>query len=217
MKTIYIATSNPGKLRDFAGAAARFGVEPLAINVAPLPGFSELPPVFEDGETFAANARKKAEFYSRHAAGALVLADDSGLEVFALNGAPGVRSARYAADGPAALNSASELSQNNPDAANNARLLCELESVPDGKRHARFVCALAAARDGRVLKVFEAEVRGEILRTPRGQNGFGYDPLFFVPELGKTTAELTTQEKAAISHRGRAFKKFLEWYRREET
>src|SRR5205807_10358821 len=120
MKTIYIATSNPGKLRDFAGAAARFGVEPLAINVAPLPGFSELPPVFEDGETFAANARKKAEFYSRHAAGALVLADDSGLEVFALNGGPGVRSARYAADDP---DSAFVRSEKNPDAANNARLL----------------------------------------------------------------------------------------------
>lgn len=212
MKTIYIATSNPGKLRDFAGAASLFGVA-----VAPLPGFSELPTVAEDGETFAANARKKAEFYSRQAPGTLVLADDSGLEVYALNGAPGVRSARYAADDPAALNSSSGASQNNPDAANNARLLRELESIPDDKRHARFVCALAAARDGHVLKIFEAEVRGEISRAPRGQNGFGYDPLFFVPELGKTSAELTAQEKAAISHRGRAFQKFLEWYRSQEA
>jgi len=210
MKTIYIATSNPGKLRDFAGAASLFGVA-----VAPLPGFSELLPVAEDGETFADNAHKKAEFYSRHAPGALVLADDSGLEVCALNRAPGVRSARYAAD-DGALNLSSGPSQNNPDAANNARLLRELEGIPDDKRRALFVCALAAARDGCVLKIFEAEVRGEILRAPRGQNGFGYDPLFFVPELRKTTAEMSAQEKAAISHRGRAFQKFLEWYRSEE-
>ena len=209
MTTIYIATSNPGKLHDFAGAASLFGIE-----VAPLPGFAALPPVHEDGETFESNARKKAECYSRDAPTkeSLVLADDSGLEVFSLNGAPGVRSARYASDDSAVV----APGERDHDAANNARLLRALEGVPDADRAARFVCALAVAREGRVLKIFEAEVRGTILRAPRGQNGFGYDPLFLVPELAKTTAELSAQEKAAISHRGRAFKKFLEWYREQK-
>src|SRR5438105_5138797 len=166
MTTIYIATSNPGKVRDFAGAASLF-----RIDVAPLPGFAALPLVHEDGETFEANARKKAECYSREAPTkeSLVLADDSGLEVFSLNGAPGVHSARYASDDSAAV--VTTPGEQDHDAANNARLLRELESVPDSDRAARFVCALAVAREGRVLKIFEAEVRGTILGAPRGQNG----------------------------------------------
>ena len=204
---VLIATSNPGKLRDFSGAARAFGIE-----VAPLPGIASLPAVEEDGATFEANARKKAEFYSRSAPGQLVLADDSGLEVAALGGAPGVRSARYAADNPNPADAAL-----NADAANNARLLRELAAVPDDRRQARFVCVLAAARDGKTLEIFEGEVHGLILRASRGGHGFGYDPLFFVPELGRTTAELPPEEKARVSHRGAAFKKFLDWYRSKPT
>ena len=206
---VLIATSNPGKLRDFSGAARAFSIH---IEVAPLPGMASLPAVEEDGATFEANARKKAEFYSRSAPGQLVLADDSGLEVAALGGAPGVRSARYASDNPNPSATA-----RNVDDANNARLLRELSNVPDDRRQARFVCVLAAARNGSVLATFEGEVRGVILRAPRGEHGFGYDPLFLVPELGKTTAELPPEEKARISHRGAAFKKFLDWYKSRLT
>ena len=182
--------------------------------IAPLPGFKSLPAVEEDGATFAANAIKKAKFYSRHAPGEIVLADDSGLEVCALGGKPGVRSARYAADQPR-LDDASLTA----DQANNARLLREMSEIPDNGREGRFVCVLAAARDGGLLQTFEGEVRGQILHAPRGSNGFGYDPLFLVTELGKTTAELSVEEKAAISHRGRAFEKFCAWWKsgRPET
>ena len=200
---VLVATSNPGKLRDFAAAAKRFHVE-----IGTLADFRTLPSVEEDGSTFEANAIKKAEFYSRFAGNELVLADDSGLEVDALGGAPGVRSARYAAD--AGLIPAAQ-SQAEIDAANNRRLLQELAKRNPANRSARFRCVLAAARDGAVLEAFTGEVRGHILQAPRGENGFGYDPLFFVPELGKTLAEVSAEQKAAISHRGRAFKKFLEW------
>lgn len=202
MPPLLIATSNPGKLRDFSGAARAFGVE-----IAPLPGIASLPVVEEDGATFEANARKKAEFYSRSAAGQLVLADDSGLEVAALGGTPGVRSARYAADKADSADAALDTDQ-----ANNARLLRELAAVPENRRQARFVCVLAVARKGKTLVTFEGEVRGTILSAPRGNHGFGYDPLFLVPELGRTTAELLAEEKARISHRGAAFRKFLDWY-----
>ena len=201
MPPIFIATSSMGKLRDFAAAAA--GVE-----VSGLPGFDSLPPVTEDGATFEENARKKAGHYSRLAPGKLVLADDSGLAVEALGGAPGVRSARYAVgEGPEAAARGS-LGQ-----ANNARLLRELESVPDQARAARFVCVIAAAREGKTLAVFRGEAAGLIARAPRGGGGFGYDPLFYFPKLGKTFAELAPEEKATVSHRGAAFRKFLKWYR----
>lgn len=200
MKRILIATSNPGKLRDFAGAAAALGVE-----IASIPGFASLSPVVEDGLTFEANARKKAEAYSRHAAGEVVLADDSGLEVDALGGAPGVHSARYAAEAPHLAGA------NSDDAANNARLLRELKQVAPDKRTGRFVCVIAAAQDGRTLVVFRGQAEGIILDTPRGSNGFGYDPLFYFPQIQKTFAELSAEEKAKYSHRGAAFRKFLEW------
>ena len=200
MKRVLMATSNPGKLRDFAGAAAG-----LAVEVAPIPGFAFLPPVVEDGLTFEANARKKAEAYSRYVMGEIVLADDSGLEVDALGGAPGVHSARYAAEAPHLAGT------NSDDAANNARLLRELKKVPAEKRMARFVCVIAAARDGQTLKVFRGQAEGMILDAPRGSNGFGYDPLFFFPQIDKTFAELSAGEKAQYSHRGAAFRRFLEW------
>ncbi|MGO8794318.1 MAG: RdgB/HAM1 family non-canonical purine NTP pyrophosphatase [Candidatus Sulfotelmatobacter sp.] len=205
MRRILIATSNPGKLRDFAGAALRHGVD-----VAGLPGFASLPSVVEDRLTFEANARKKAEEYSLHAPGEIVIADDSGLEVDALKGAPGVHSARYAA--PELLSQEPhEAGVNTDDEANNARVLRELKQVPPEKRTGRFVCVLAAARDGRTLATFRGTAEGIILDTPRGTNGFGYDPLFYFPQIQKTFAELSAEEKSKYSHRGAAFREFLAW------
>jgi XTP/dITP diphosphohydrolase len=207
MRKILIATSNQGKLRDFAGAAARHGVE-----VAGIPGFDSLATVVEDGLTFEANARKKAEEYSLHVPGEIVLADDSGLEVDALNGAPGVHSARYAA--PDIQNrDPHEALENTDDTANNARVLRELKEVPAAKRAGRFICVLAAARDGKTLRTFRGEAEGIILDAPRGTNGFGYDPLFYFPQIQKTFAELSAEEKSGYSHRGKAFRAFLEWIR----
>lgn len=200
MRAILVATSNPGKLRDFAGAAKPFG-----IDVASLPNFSSLSPVVEDGLTFEDNARKKAEEYGLYANNEIVLADDSGLEVDALGGAPGVHSARYAADDPAKAES------NTDDGANNTKLIRELQNVPPEKRTGRFVCVIAAARAGKTLGVFHGKAEGVILETPRGANGFGYDPLFYFPQINKTFAELTAEEKAQYSHRGAAFRQFLEW------
>jgi XTP/dITP diphosphohydrolase len=200
MRRILIATSNPGKLRDFAGAAAAHGIE-----IAGIPNFSSLLPVVEDGLTFEANARKKAEEYSRAVPGEMVVADDSGLEVDALNGTPGVHSARYAADQPHLAD------ENTYDEANNARVLRELRNVPPEKRTGRFVCVLAVARDGKTLATFRGTVEGVILGTPRGTNGFGYDPLFYFPQIQKTFAELTAEEKSKYSHRGGAFRQFLRW------
>jgi XTP/dITP diphosphohydrolase len=199
---ILIATSNAGKIRDFAGAARQFGIE-----VIQLPGIETLPPVVEDGATFEANARKKAEAYSRHAPGQIVIADDSGLEVDELGCAPGVHSARYAADEPHAAES------NTDDQANNANLVRKIKGILPEKRTGRFVCWIAAAREGKTVAVFRGKAEGMILEEPRGENGFGYDPLFYFPRLKKTFAELSAEEKAQYSHRGAAFRKFLHWIR----
>ncbi len=207
---VFIAPSNRGNLRDFAGAAAGHHIQ-----VQGLPAFDSLPQAVEDGATFEANARKKAEHYSRLAPGEMVLADDSGLEVAALGGAPGVHSARYAAADaqpePAAR------AETSADAANNARLLRELAATPEGQRRARFVCVIAAARDGRTLTTFRGAAEGCILAEARGSRGFGYDPLFFFPPLARTFGELTAEEKAAVSHRGEAFRKFLDWLERDPS
>ena len=200
MKHILIATSNPGKLRDFAGAAARYGIEVETIS-----NFASLPAVVEDGATFEANARKKAEAYSRAVPGEIVIADDSGLEVDVLGGAPGVHSARYATDEPHLAET------NTDDDLNNAKLIREIRRVPAEKRTGRFVCVIAAARDGLTLAVFEGKAEGLILDSPHGSNGFGYDPLFYFPAIGKTFAQLSAEEKSKYSHRGAAFRKFLEW------
>src|SRR5712671_2796307 len=207
MRKILIATSNPGKLRDFAGAAQRHGVE-----IAGVPGFSSLPSVVEDGLTFEANARKKAEAYSQHVPGEIVVADDSGLEIDALNGAPGVHSARYAA--PDLENKQPhEASANMDDKANNARVLRELKDIPPDRRSGRFVCVLAAARNGKTLATFRGTAERIVLDSPRGTNGFGYDPLFYFPQIEKTFAELSAKEKSRYSHRGAAFRQFLDWCR----
>jgi XTP/dITP diphosphohydrolase len=170
------------------------------IRVEGLPDFAALPEAVEDGATFEENARKKAEHYSRFAPGALVVADDSGVAVDALDGAPGVHSTRYAGVGGT-----------DADAQNNAKLLRELASVGEGRRGARFVCVLSAARDGHEVAHFRGEAVGVILREARGSMGFGYDPLFCLTAVGKSFAELTADEKARVSHRGVALVKFLEW------
>lgn len=203
-RIVLLATSNPGKLRDFAGAAAPYG-----ITIANIPHFASLPEVVEDGATFEGNARKKAEFYSLAVPGELVLADDSGLEIDALGGAPGVHSARYAADEP------HKAECNTDDEANNERVLRQLKGVPEQKRTARFICVLAVARDGHTLHTFRGAAEGIILDAPRGQHGFGYDPLFFFPAIQKTFAQLDPEEKSRYSHRGAAFRRFLQWMDRE--
>jgi len=166
--------------------------------------------VVEDGLTFEANARKKAEEYSRYVPGEIVVADDSGLEVDTLDGAPGVHSARYAA--PDLQNKEPhEAEANTDDEANNARLLRELKGLPLARRTGRFVCLLAAARDGETLVTFRGTAEGVILDAKRGAGGFGYDPLFYFPRIGKTFAELSAEEKSEYSHRGAAFRELLGW------
>jgi XTP/dITP diphosphohydrolase len=204
MKRVLIATSNPGKLRDFAGAAQVHGIE-----IAGIPNFASLPTPVEDGKSFEENARKKAEEYSLAAPGEIVVADDSGLEVDALHGAPGVHSARYAADEPHLADT------NTDDEANNARVLRELSQISPEKRTGRFVCVLAAARNGKTVATFRGTAEGIILESPRGSNGFGYDPLFYFPQIHKTFAELSPEEKARYSHRGSAFRQFLNWYEKQ--
>jgi XTP/dITP diphosphohydrolase len=189
---LLIATGNPGKVREFREmlGAARFTWHDLA-------ELNDKSPVEETGRTFRANACLKASQYAqRHCMWAL--ADDSGLEVDALGGSPGVISARWA-----------EIhGTGKGDADNNATLLRQLEAVPDDARTARFVCVLALSDPtGRVILTARDSVEGTILRTPRGSNGFGYDPLFYVSELGKTTAELSPDEKHRISHRGKALRR----------
>ena len=200
MLRVLIATSNSGKLRDFAGAAKTHGIE-----IAGIPGFADIPLAVEDGQSFEANAEKKAQYYSRFAPGEMVLADDSGLEVDALGGAPGVHSARYAAAQPHLAGA------NTDDEDNNARLLSELAAVPIEQRTGRFVCVMAAARDGIPRATFRGSAEGMILNAPRGSHGFGYDPLFYFPAIHKTFAELSAEEKARYSHRGAAFRDALEW------
>jgi XTP/dITP diphosphohydrolase len=209
MRRVFIATSNPGKLRDFAGAAAVHGIE-----IASIPSFSSIPIVVEDGTTFEQNARKKAEGYSRYVPGEIVVADDSGLEIDALNGEPGVHSARYAAP-DLIQKQPHEADANTDDDANNARVLRKLKGVPYEKRTGRFVCALAAARDAKTVAIFRGTAEGIILDAPRGTNGFGYDPLFCFQSINKTFAELSAEEKSRYSHRGAAFRAFLDWSDRE--
>jgi XTP/dITP diphosphohydrolase len=193
---LYLATSNPGKLRDFAAAASQH------ITLTPLPGIKEIPAPPEDEPTFEGNARLKALYYSNHAPGKIVIADDSGLEVDALHGAPGVRSARFADDH-------NFTAPGTTDQRNNLYLLSLLTGIPLTERSARYHCVLAAARDGSILAIGHGAVEGEILTTPRGTLGFGYDPLFYLPNENKTMAELDIKTKLTFSHRGRAFAALL--------
>jgi XTP/dITP diphosphohydrolase len=189
MKQLVIATRNAGKLREF-----RDLLLPLESTVLSLADLSIDADLEESGSTFAENARLKALAYSRLTSQP-VLADDSGLEVDALGGRPGIYSARYAGYGAS-------------DADRVRKLLEELEKSA-GSRDARFVCALALAQEGAVLLESEGECRGIVAEKPRGNNGFGYDPVFYFPELGKTYAELTNSEKNLYSHRARAVASLL--------
>jgi len=195
---IFVASSNPGKLADFAAAATAHNVE-----IAALPGMKAIEAPEETGGTFEENARLKAEFYSRYAPGEILIADDSGLVVDALGGEPGIRSARYAED--------AKIVAADADQANNQLLLKRGDSIPDRQRQCAFVCSIAAAGDGKTLETFTARARGMLLRTPLGNNGFGYDPLFYFPDLGRSFAELSREEKLKVSHRGAAFRMFLKW------
>jgi XTP/dITP diphosphohydrolase len=199
---LYAATSNPGKLRDFSVAAAQEG-----IALEPLPGLRAIPPPEEDQLTFAGNAQLKAAYYSR-CTPELVLADDSGLEVDALAGEPGVRSARFADD--AGYNPPPAPQAERPltiDERNNFCLLDRMRGLT--QRAARYRCVLAVARRGTVFLTAEGLVEGEILLTPQGSGGFGYDPLFWLPELGRTMAEVSLEGKHTFSHRGRALRALL--------
>ncbi len=199
---LLIASTNQGKLRDFRAAAITH-----AITIDPLPALNTIPAPEESGATFTTNATLKAVYYSRFAPGELVLADDSGLEVDALDGAPGVRSARFAAD--AGLVDSPD-ANDNTDVWNNMVLLQRLAKVHNAPRTARYHCVLVAARDGLPFHTTHGTVEGIILDAPRGTGGFGYDPLFYLPELERTMAEVDLDEKLAFSHRGRAFLKLLE-------
>lgn len=185
---LLVATFNPGKLRELKSALAMVPVELVSLEA--IPGVTQAP---EEGTTFEANACQKAVHYSRFTEFPTI-ADDSGLLVDALGGRPGVHSARY-------------LGQQASDAERCRKILEELVSVADARRTARFECWIALAQGGVVLEVFRGTLRGVIGRDPRGDNGFGYDPIFQVPERGCSLAELSPEEKLRISHRGRALRK----------
>jgi XTP/dITP diphosphohydrolase len=192
MLTVYLASTNPGKLREFKHAA-----ETRGIDVELLPGIESLPVCVEDGNTFEENACKKALFYSQWTDG-MAFADDSGIAVDALGSRPGVFSARYA--GPDA-----------DDEANNRKLLRELAGVPASERTAHYACVIALARRRKILTVVEGRAKGLIQDEPQGTRGFGYDPYFFYPPLNRTFAELSLEEKFEVSHRGEAFRRFLDY------
>ena len=181
MNRLVIATGNAGKVIEIRSALGE--VEGWSLEALP-PG---IPAIEETGETFIDNAVLKAQHYSRHVDG-LTLADDSGLCVAALDGKPGVHSARYAPDPPSRI----------------ARLLREMESVDDRDRNAAFYCALALARSGKVVWTLQGEVAGVIARSPSGTSGFGYDPVFLLPGLNSTMADLSTEQKNRLSARGKA-------------
>ena len=189
---IVLATTNRGKLNELRNMFGGW-----AVKVRGLEEFGPLDEAEETGATFAQNARQKALHYS-NLLQQCVLADDSGLQVDALEQAPGVYSARFAGvDGP------------ERDKANNKKLLKLLNGVPDEKRTARFYCSLCMCSSQEILVEVGGFLEGIIITEPRGDNGFGYDPIFYLPEKGKTVAELTDEEKNAISHRGQALGKLL--------
>ena len=194
---MYLASSNAGKLREFR-VLARVFAPSVSIEMELLLGFGALPVFKETAPTFAENALGKALHYSRLREG-LIIADDSGLVVPGLGGAPGVQSARYA--GAKATNEERA-----------RKLLGEMRGKTGEERAAHFVCAIAVAERRHAVAVVTDRVDGEIPEAPRGSGGFGYDPIFYFPALGKTFAELAPEEKNRYSHRGRAFRKLLQMF-----
>jgi XTP/dITP diphosphohydrolase len=192
-RQLYLASGNAGKLKEFRVLAESSGKN---WQLELLSDYAKLAEFEESAPTFAENAAGKAFYYSRQNDG-IVFADDSGLVVPALGGAPGVFSARYA--GPGASNEQKI-----------AKLLFEMKGLEGANRSAYFVCVIAAVRGGRAVAVVSEKVDGEILDAPRGSDGFGYDPVFFFPPLGKSFAELRAEEKSQHSHRGKAFRRLLE-------
>jgi len=188
---LVLASGNPGKLNEYQVLATGHDLQ-----LALLDGFANIPEFPEDAPTFAENAVGKALYYSKHSPD-LVFADDSGLVVPALGGAPGVHSARYAGVGA-------------PNEAKIAKFLDALQGKTGRERAAYFVCVIAMARRGRCLAVVSGKVDGEILASPQGSGGFGYDPVFFFPPLRKSFAELAPDEKNEHSHRGNAFRRLME-------
>jgi XTP/dITP diphosphohydrolase len=187
---VLLATTNRGKMLELKRILGGQGIEVTGLDA------TATTEEIETGSTFAENALLKARhYYSR--SGLTTIADDSGLEVEALGGAPGIVSARYGGAGAT-------------DAERTAKLLAELKDVVPENRAARFVCAAAVVWEGGE-QLFMEEARGILLSVPRGQNGFGYDPIFYYPPLGKTFAELTPEEKSGVSHRGRAFHRLARW------
>ena len=192
MKKILIATTNPGK---FAELSAMLDADVSWVNLSDFKGIGEIK---EDEQTFAGNARKKAIGYSK-ATGLWTIADDSGLVIDALGGQPGVKSARFSG--------AKDKERTLIDHKNIAKVLKLLEGVPKENRTAKFVCCLCLASPEKVMIETEGMLEGIIINEPVGENGFGYDPIFFVPKLNKTVAQMDADEKNAISHRGNAIRK----------
>ena len=192
MRKILVASTNPGKLRELR---EMLGGDIEWVGLKDFPNVGEIE---EDGLTFAENARKKAIGYAK-ATGLWTLADDSGLVIDALKGEPGVKSARFAG--------AKDKDRKVVDRKNFEKVLRLLKGVPKEKRQARFVCRLCLASPQKVLAETQGELEGVIIDEPAGENGFGYDPIFFVPSRNKTVAQLTAEEKNAISHRGSAIRK----------
>ncbi len=194
--TIILATSNAGKIRELATALHTYGLQVIGLSA-----FPDLEPVEETGITFEENALLKAHAVSK-ATGLVSIADDSGLEVDALHGAPGVHSARFSDD-------MEFLPHETKDQRNMRKLLATMHNIPEGKRHCRFVCAMAAAKPSGEHLVLRGTWEGQVLTAMRGTNGFGYDPVFFDAQYNKSAAELTLEEKNARSHRGNALRALL--------
>lgn len=198
MKTIVLATKNQGKLKELQKAT-----EDMAVKILSLSDFPGCPDCPETGDTFEENACQKALFYEDYTS-LPCLADDSGLEVSALKGAPGVFSARYAGE-------------NATDSHNNEKLVEELRDVPYDERDGKYRCVLAYAEHGKIAATFEGTCDGEILLAPQGESGFGYDPYFYIESLKKTVAEITIEEKQKISHRGKAFELWKKWFMEQKS
>lgn len=189
-REIVLATRNPGKLSEMQALLA-----PLGLKILSLEDFPQAPDVLEDGATFFENAAKKAKTIAQ-TTGRPAIADDSGLVVKALGGRPGVFTSRFSGE-------------KTPDRDKCQKLLEEMEGIPEEQREASFISAIAVALPQGEVKIVEGECQGRITYSPRGENGFGFDPIFFVPKLGKTMAELEPEVKNQISHRGRALKKLI--------